>query len=508
MKQIYSLVSLMLVASWALAQDPSLSACNHPDGGIQISYDYGKGCPNANGDLSGMTEIGFHSGVNGWSTSVAWDAMNALTGENDGDDVFTVYIADPSDYYGESNITEYNFVFNQGAEVPADAWASEGKADDGMGGCADLNLSAASITETCALPLPPGIDVCLTADGGVHIDFDLEENCEDANGDLSGMNEIGFHSGANGWANVVAWDAANAVTGMNDGEDVFTVEIDDLEAYYGTTDIEDINFVFNQGAEFPADAWASEAKAPGEAGSCADFKFYLTDVVNTCELDEPEYPVSACNDPSGGIQFIFDYSDNCEAAPGDMSTMQALGFHSGVNAWASSVAWDAGNAVQAKVSDEEGVFIAHVSDPVTYYGAADITEYNMVFNQGAEGPGEPWASEGKADDGMGGCSDIKIMAADITETCAFTVSTFEPASTSQIQVFPNPASDQTIVSLPQEGRSFNISVTSITGAVVSQTSQYTGSTYAINVQSLDHGIYFVSVQDEQGRLAVEKIIVQ
>lgn len=506
MKQIYSLVTFSLIACFATAQDKSISACNHPEGGIQISFDYSEACPNAPGDLSGMDEIGFHSGVNGWATSVAWDAADALTAANDGDDIFTLYIADPETYYGEASITEYNFVFNQGAEVPADPWASEGKADDGMGGCTDLTLSVANITETCALPLPVGIEVCKTEDGGIHISFDLEENCASANGDLSGMDEIGFHSGINGWATAVAWDATDAVSGENDGEDVFDVFIEDPATYYGASDISEYNFVFNQGIEVPASPWDSEAKADDGNGGCADFKFYTTDVMETCP-EEEELVVFACNDPNGGIQILFDYAENCEAAPGDMSAMKAIGFHSGVNSWATSVAWDATDAVQAN-HVEDGIFAAYLMDPATYYGENSITEYNFVFNQGAENPSDAWAAEGKMDDGMGGCADFTILATDITETCEFMVSTFEPTLSSQISVYPNPFSAKATLALPGNGEVFSISVQSITGETISRVSGVSEANYPLPAGQLKEGVYFVTVQSASGKMAVKKIIVQ
>ena len=43
---------------------------------------------------------------------------------------------------------------------------------------------------------------CLNDDGTITIRFDLQFNCLDAVGNLSGMSEIGFHSGANNWSTV------------------------------------------------------------------------------------------------------------------------------------------------------------------------------------------------------------------------------------------------------------------------------------------------------------------
>ena len=374
MKQFYTLLTMLCVAFIATAQDSSLSVCNHPDGGVQFTFDYSKGCANAPGDLSGQTEIGFHSGVNSWATAIAWDAAGALTATNDGNDHFTVHISDPAAYYSEANITEYNFVFNQGPENSSEPWASEGKADDGNGGCTDFIVNVADITETCVLDEAPVVQACNDPSGGIQIHFDYAENCENAPGSLSGQMEIGFHSGVNSWASAVSWDAAEAVTGENDGDDMF---------------------------------------------------------------------------------------------------------------------------------------IVYLADPSDYYGESSITEYNFVFNQGPENSSEPWASEGKADDGNGGCTDFKIMAADITETCEFTVSTFSPSLDQQVSIFPNPLSETTTVSFGQgAGERFTISLLSIAGTVVSTESNVATSGYQLDASSLESGVYFLNIQNELGELAVKKIIIQ
>lgn len=73
----------------------------------------------------------------------------AVTATNDGNDVFTVYLADPAAYYGTS-VDNIWFVFNQGPTDPANPWSAEGKRNDN-GACADFSLSIADITETCAI---------------------------------------------------------------------------------------------------------------------------------------------------------------------------------------------------------------------------------------------------------------------------------------------------------------------------------------------------------------------
>ena len=67
----------------------------------------------------------------------------------------------------------------------------------------------------------PAISACLNGTN-VQISFDNSLNCAAAPGSLSGMASIGFHSGHDGWSDVVNWDDATAVTAANDGADVFT----------------------------------------------------------------------------------------------------------------------------------------------------------------------------------------------------------------------------------------------------------------------------------------------
>ena len=114
------------------------------------------------------------------------------------------------------------------------------------------------------------------ANESITIEFDNSMNCSAAPGSLAGLNEIGFHSGANMWAAVVAWDAGtNAV---NNGSDVFSVTVTPGD-YYGVAlaDLENIYFVFNQGPETPDSPWDSEGKDEGDGG-CSDFFVTVADL--------------------------------------------------------------------------------------------------------------------------------------------------------------------------------------------------------------------------------------
>ncbi|MEP6645826.1 MAG: T9SS type A sorting domain-containing protein [Saprospiraceae bacterium] len=139
--------SLMMMSAY-YSQAQVVTACNDPEGGIQIWFDYNQHCPNSPGSLAGMQQIGFHSGANGWASVVEWDKAGATTGMNTGNDVFVVDLPDPDAYYGVP-VTAINFVFNQGPVNPADPWGAEGKEDNGTGGCNDFYIPLADITQTC-----------------------------------------------------------------------------------------------------------------------------------------------------------------------------------------------------------------------------------------------------------------------------------------------------------------------------------------------------------------------
>lgn len=129
--------------------------CNDPDGGIQVWFDYSQNCPNSPGSLAGMSEIGFHSGANGWASVIEWDHANSTTGMNMGNDTFAVFLPSPNTYYGVT-VSAINFVFNQGPSNAAEPWGAEGKENDGNGGCADFYLDLLSIAETC--PATTGVE--------------------------------------------------------------------------------------------------------------------------------------------------------------------------------------------------------------------------------------------------------------------------------------------------------------------------------------------------------------
>lgn len=138
-----SLFSFLTCTGINAQNNAAISACTNGTN-VQISFDISLNCAAAPGSLSGMTDIGFHSGADNWSTVVTWDAATAVSATNNGSDVFTVEI-DPSAYYGVAAST-LHFVYNSGPADPANPWNSEGKDDDGSGGCQDFLVDIASLS--------------------------------------------------------------------------------------------------------------------------------------------------------------------------------------------------------------------------------------------------------------------------------------------------------------------------------------------------------------------------
>lgn len=126
------------------------------------------------------------------------------------------------------------------------------------------------------------ISACVNQEAGtVTIEFDYSLNCTSAPGSLVGKEQIGFHSGGNMWANVVAFDDVGAEPATNDGNELFSVTVAP-ETYYGVAlgDLASIYFVFNQGVTDPGAPWDSEGKGELDA-ACVDF-FVIIDELGEC----------------------------------------------------------------------------------------------------------------------------------------------------------------------------------------------------------------------------------
>lgn len=216
---------------------------------------------------------------------------------------------------------------------------------------------------------------------------------------------------------------------------------------------------------------------------------------------------SCKNTEAGSVTVIFDESLNCTNAPGELSGMTEIGFHSGANQWAAVVAWDDAGA---ETADNDGADVFTVS-VVTgdYYGIAlgDLTNIYFVFNQGPADPANPWSSEGKDNNADGtGCADFFVIIADLAEC---TSSTTDVELTNSLTVTPNPFSEKTVISFTNaNNQAYDITVTSITGQVVRQFQNVTGNAVELERGNLQAGMYFVTFQAQNGKIATTKVVVR
>ncbi|MEO1261188.1 MAG: T9SS type A sorting domain-containing protein [Bacteroidota bacterium] len=317
MKKLYFLLSTFFFALALYGQDLNpnnshalLGSCLDPDEGtVTITLDLGENCPEAdpNGVLPGTMELGFHSGANDWGAIAQWDGANAATWVNDGNDIFTLTL-NTMDYWGVpfADMNNIRIVGNNGIADPGDPWTIfvKDSVDAELFGnidvcsdlviwfdktptCSDLNqesslslFSDAGDTESC-------VD---EADGLVFIEVDYALNCleADANMDMAGAAELGFHSGINNWAASVEWDNPNAMKLVNDGNDNFSVLIDVAE-YYGVPfgDVTNIQFKGNLGPG-AGDPWAASLADPRGGGpfgdQCSDIIMVLAEAP-VCDLE-------------------------------------------------------------------------------------------------------------------------------------------------------------------------------------------------------------------------------
>lgn len=224
--------------------------------------------------------------------------------------------------------------------------------------------------------------------------------------------------------------------------------------------------------------------------------------------------ISACNDPNGGVQIIFDYSANCPAAPGNLGALDTIGFHSGGTddptvGWGTAVDWDASGATFA-LNDGNGMFTVYMADPDAYYGVTNMARINFVFNEGlqAADPTNPWASEGKADDGAGGCADFNVILADVTETCAKTASIRKQVIDLGFNVAPNPFNEQaTITFANTRNESFNVSIMDLSGRVVRNYGAVNGNSLVVEKGELAAGMYLATFVNEEGKRAATRLMV-
>ena len=134
---------------------------------------------------------------------------------------------------------------------------------------------------------------------------------------------------------------------------------------------------------------------------------------------------SCLNPDEGTLNLTMDLNQNCpEGDPnGVLPGTAELGFHSGINHWASSTPWDSENAA-VWVNGGDDIFDLTI-DVEEYWGVpfGDVENIRIVGNNGYADPNDPWTIIvkdsfnavlfGNLDD----CSDL-ILHFDQTPTCA------------------------------------------------------------------------------------------
>lgn len=238
-------------------------------------------------------------------------------------------------------------------------------------------------------------------------------------------------------------------------------------------------------------------------------KIYLT-LLSFCLISlgssaQNNAAISACLNGSD-LSISFDNSLNCAAAPGSLSGMATIGFHSGADSWSTVIAWDDANALQA-TNDGADVYTL-TFDPATYYGVAASTVH-FVYNMGPTDPAGPWASEGKDDDGAGGCADFMVDIAALSP-CATNVN--EVVLNDIINVAPNPANENTNFNIIlRNNKEVSIDLFDLTGKLIDNITNtfMTKGVHSIsyNTSTLNSGIYIFQVSSgneiNSGKLIVK-----
>ncbi len=524
-------------SSSELTSGLAMSCVDNASGKIRIDFDRNQNCLAADStNMLGET-IGFHSGINNWVTSVAWDAENAMQSTNDGNGLYSLVI-DVENYYGVAidAVEEVNFLYNNGVAAPDDAWSITGKSSLANGDCENFRF-VLSEAPTCDLSDKLSSSAILAnscadaASGRIKVAFDNSLNCPEADPDgvLAGTAGLGFHSGANDWATAIAWDAEGAMQATNDGNDVFSVTLDVME-YYGMPfdSLQNIKFVMNNGVAAPADAWSVAGRDSRNGGfggdePCSDLVFTMSEVA-TCDLSDrisssalTSGLANSCVDPNNGrIRIEFDMSLNCsDADPGNLLVdLAQIGFHSGINGWAVQTPWDDEKAVPA-VNVGDNLFSV-VIDPMTYYGTplSEIGEINFLYNNGFTEGADPWANTGKDETGMGGfggdelCDNLLFLPSQAA-TCELSTSTLDLNLDRSMKVMPNPFSSQVLIQFDNpSNKAYELVINDLSGRVIQRMTGLTGNQVTVQRNDMPAGMYIAQLRDAAGNFATTKLVVE
>lgn len=381
----------------------------------------------------------------------------------------------------------------------------------------------------------PLVGTCLNPDEGtIEFLFDLNANCPEAdpNGVLPGVQQMGFHSGANDWSSIVAWDDAAALPAVNNGNDTLTLTVN-VSDYYGIAfgDLSDIKMVVNNGFADPSDPWtvalrdSTDGSSFGDPTDCSDLILVISDTPTCSDLSQTSSLVlwsdagdsETCVDPvSGKIKIDLDYEIRCIEADstGVLAGAPSLGFHSGANNWSTVVGWDDPSAVEL-VNNGSDNFSA-VIDVMDYYGMPleDLENINMIANNGPNNPAAAWdvAIRDPKDGGSFGnpnpCSDIFMLVSE-APTCDLSTGTKDIQLQHSFKVAPNPFSNRTFLEFDNpQNRTFSLVITNMSGQIVRTMSNITGERVLVEREDMPAGMFVANLIDEEGNFAITKLIVK
>lgn len=136
----------------------------------------------------------------------------------------------------------------------------------------------------------PSFTACNDPRGGIQLEVDWTAACQGgslANSVIGGMNTLGFHAGGSAdvneaWGTPINWDDPTAVKAQKRDADHFVTYIPDVEAYFGLSEVNRINFLFNQGIDVPGNPWGANLKDFAPDNNCRDYFILTSDITETC----------------------------------------------------------------------------------------------------------------------------------------------------------------------------------------------------------------------------------
>ncbi len=392
-----------------------------------------------------------------------------------------------------------------------------------------MNIGAQDLITSHALA-----GTCIDADAGeVHFIFDLNQNCPEAdvNGVLPGTQQMGFHSGANDWASIIEWNAAEASILENNGADSFLLTVN-IQDYYDVAfeDLTDIQIVINNGFEDPDDPWtiafrdSLDGEAFGNAEPCSNLKMIVADIPTCADLNQgtslalfsDAADSESCVDAATGrVKLEIDYALVCpEGDPGMLlAGQQNLALHSGINSWATTVEWDAAGAAQ--LSNDGSDNFSVVLDVQSYYGTSldEITDIQVIGNNGLSNAAMAWdnALKDPRDGGFGGsdaCSDL-ILIVDEAPQCDLSTGVENVVLKRTMKISPNPFQNRAFIEFDNpENQSFDLVISDMTGRIVRTMNGIEGERVLVERENLPAGIYTATLQDDKGDFATSKMVIK